>query len=108
MEISDIQDQYMNIIHQNIKNGMIDKAIDVAISSYFLSRQLGDEYQNTSKSFLYLAFAAYFDFDEKEKRCSFCGQPETEVSLTSGSNAYICDECVGLLSENQRKKARGT
>lgn len=108
MEISDIQAHYMRIIHENIKSGNIDKAIDVAISSYFLSRQLGDEHKNTSKSILYVAFSAYFNFDEKEIRCSFCGRPEDEVLLTAGSDAYICDECVILLSKRQWKKTIDT
>ncbi|MCR4921524.1 MAG: ATP-dependent Clp protease ATP-binding subunit ClpX [Bacteroidaceae bacterium] len=32
---------------------------------------------------------------EKQKRCSFCGRSEREVGLLlTGSDVYICDECV--------------
>ena len=34
--------------------------------------------------------------DKKQKRCSFCGRPENEVSklLSGPGNVYICDACV--------------
>lgn len=34
--------------------------------------------------------------DKKQKRCSFCGRPENEVSklLSGPGNVYICDSCV--------------
>lgn len=41
-----------------------------------------------------------------EKRCSFCGRPESQVQrLLAGPNVYICNECIELyhdtLSEDQ-------
>ena len=32
-----------------------------------------------------------------ERRCSFCGKSEDEVSkLVAGPKVYICDECVAI------------
>ncbi len=43
-----------------------------------------------------------------EKRCSFCGNPESEVrKLISGPGVYICNECVEMFSDilkEERKK----
>ncbi len=37
---------------------------------------------------------------KKERRCSFCGRPESEVNnLIGGFAAYICDECVQIAYE---------
>jgi hypothetical protein len=35
-----------------------------------------------------------------EKRCSFCGKAEYQVSqLVAGPGVYICDKCVELCNE---------
>ncbi len=44
-----------------------------------------------------------------EKRCSFCGNPESEVrKLISGPGVYICNECVetffDILKEDRKKE----
>ena len=32
---------------------------------------------------------------EKERKCSFCGRPDSEVSLLiTGINGYICNDCA--------------
>jgi hypothetical protein len=35
----------------------------------------------------------------KEPSCSFCGQCEPDVRLGAGPGVFICDSCVGTLSE---------
>ena len=36
----------------------------------------------------------------REKRCSFCGKAEYQVSrLVAGPGVYICDKCVELCNE---------
>ena len=35
----------------------------------------------------------------KEPSCSFCGQRESEVRLGAGPGVFICESCVGTLSE---------
>ena len=38
--------------------------------------------------------------DNNELRCSFCGQPQSQVKkLVSGSGVYICNECVALCQD---------
>jgi len=38
-----------------------------------------------------------------EKKCSFCGRPETQVQrLLAGPNAYICNECIELYHDTLR------
>lgn len=40
------------------------------------------------------------DFHEEPVRCSFCGKSSDEVDhIVKGPNAYICNECVDLISE---------
>ena len=45
-----------------------------------------------------------------ERRCSFCGKPQSQVKkLINGNGLYICDECVQLcneiLKEDQSKRS---
>ena len=47
-----------------------------------------------------------------ERRCSFCGKPQSQVKkLINGNGLYICDECVQLcneiLKEDQSKRNTG-
>jgi len=42
----------------------------------------------------------------KPLRCSFCGRSENEVSkLVAGAKAYICDECVAIVTNIMRESA---
>lgn len=41
-----------------------------------------------------------------ERRCSFCGKPQSQVNkLVSGNGVYICDECIQLCNEVLRESA---
>jgi len=45
----------------------------------------------------------------KEPLCSFCGRGKPEVLLAAGAPGFICDSCVGTLSEifaAEREKGR--
>ncbi len=37
--------------------------------------------------------------EKKVKKCSFCGRPESDVSLVAGPNVFICQDCVKLCNE---------
>lgn len=41
-----------------------------------------------------------------ERRCSFCGKPQSQVNkLVSGNGVYICDECIQLCNEVLKESA---
>ena len=98
--IEGLQSDLFNLMEEEIKNDRLDKAVELAISCYFLSRGQGTAAEETAISQIYVALSAFYDKRAKrpEPACSFCGRSGEGVKLAAGPDAHICDECVNMLA----------
>jgi len=100
-KIKDIQRDLFTMMEKEIKDKKYDKAIEIAISCYFLSKGRGLEEEEFATGQIYVAFSALFQKDAKgpEPACSFCGRTGKNVRLGAGPEAFICDKCVEIFAE---------
>lgn len=100
-EIERLQDDLFALATAEIDAGNIDKAIEITIGCYFLSKGYGKEREEMALTLVYAAFAAYLQPDAvaSDLRCSFCGTSGETARLGAGPNAYICQACVETFSE---------
>lgn len=95
MSIDIILKMFMSKIDEEIANGSFEKAVEIAIASYFFAKGRGKEAEEISLTHLFASFAGYLNQSEKDIiSCSFCGRKPPEIKLFSGPNAFICISCV--------------
>ena len=104
-EIEQLQNRLFAIVEKEIDAGHRDKAIEVAIACYFLSKGFGPALEDGAMTQIYAAFLSFLrrDAEEAQARCSFCGRSGERVRLGAGPDAYICEECVGTFAERFKK-----
>jgi hypothetical protein len=102
--LNDVQRDLFTMMETELKNGNHDKAIEIAISSYFLSKDLGLDAERLAISQIYVAFASLYQKNDQSSTptCSFCGRSGKDVKMGAGPDAFICDQCVGVFAEQLR------
>ena len=107
-EVEELQNQLLQLVMKEIKAGNRHKAVELAISSYFLSKGLGSRPEEIGNLHLHMAFAAFLDnpIDVSKLECSFCGKNGKSVRLGAGPHAYICEECVAIFTEHFKSESK--
>jgi hypothetical protein len=77
-------------------------ALLTAFASYLIARETKDaDFEEAALVAITGAAERLLPSDRaREKdRCSFCGRAKPDVRIAAGPDAFICDGCVGTLSE---------
>jgi hypothetical protein len=85
-----------------MKESRHQSALLTGVLGYMASQETKDaELERGSKSQMYMAVEALRAAEAaipKEPECSFCGRGKPAVSLVAGPGAFICNECVSLVT----------
>ena len=101
-EFKKVPDLLTSIWMRAFEEKRFHDALLSAFANYLISRELKNE--EFEETFL-IAMAAVIerllppDNPDKKDQCSFCGRRPPEVRLAAGSDAFICDGCVTMLSQ---------
>ena len=106
--VEKLQSDLFKFMEGEIKKGSLDKAVELAISCYFLSRGQGAAAEEAAISQIYVAFSAFYEkrATQPQPACSFCGRSGEGVKLAAGADAFICDQCVNMLASEVFKDKR--
>jgi hypothetical protein len=98
--VEELQSDLFNLMEEEIRKDRLDKAVELAISCYFLSKGQGAVAEGAAMMQIQVALSALAGLGGKDPvpACSFCGRSGVGVKLAAGHDAYICDECVSMLA----------
>lgn len=85
-----------------LEDGRNDDALNTAVMGYLFFVNSEKE-----KALDFIAFLAHSleyikPFSQTQNCCSFCGKSSDYVELYAGSSAFICNECITLLSKKSQ------
>ena len=100
-ERKQLLEQLTSIWMRAFEDRRFEDALFCSFANYLISREAQDEeYQKTCLIALKGAVDGLLPESEVAKdECSFCGRRPPEVRLAAGPRAFICNECVAMLTQ---------
>jgi hypothetical protein len=101
-ELERMPDMLTTIWMKAFEEKRFHDALMNAFANYLISREMkNEEFEQTVLISMKGAIERLLppDGSDKEDQCSFCGRRPPAVRLAAGPDAFVCNECVTMLSQ---------